>query len=149
MKGGSSPAPSSAPASSVQPRPHCTNILDPAGQVLHPAFLDLFSTLEFQAKPFPRLPLPYPRLPLPYPPTSLPDTMALVAPPTSVWRDPNLMANPSNGITSMGINALGLHPGLHSSGGLSPTTPQVAALPQGLDLTDQVDRRALTARPLL
>ena len=53
--------------------------------------------------------------------------MALVAPPTSVWRDPNLMANPTNGITSMGMSALGLHPGLHSSGGLSPTTPQVDA----------------------
>ena len=49
--------------------------------------------------------------------------MALVAPPTSVWRDPNLMANPT--LASMGMTALGLHPGLHSSGGLSPTTPQV------------------------
>ena len=51
--------------------------------------------------------------------------MALVAPPTSVWRDPNLMASPANGISSMGMSALGLHPGLHSGGGLSPTTPQV------------------------
>ena len=109
-----------------------------------------FLTIKFlfQAKPFPRLPLPYSRLPLPYPPTSLPDTMALVAPPTSVWRDPNLMANPTNGITSMGMSALGLHPGLHSSGGLSPTTPQVdATLKIVVELTYLFCRALMGQRP--
>eukprot|EP00092_Neocalanus_flemingeri_P008555 GFUD01009217.1.p1 GENE.GFUD01009217.1~~GFUD01009217.1.p1 ORF type:complete len:431 (-),score=38.18 GFUD01009217.1:1259-2551(-) len=51
----------------------------------------------------------------------MPD-MALVAPPTSVWRDPNLMASPSNGITSMSMSSLPLHHALN--GGLSPNTPQ-------------------------
>ena len=67
-----------------------------------------------QAKPFPRHPL----LPFPAP---MPD-MALVAPPTSVWRDPNLMASPAPGITSMTISSLPLHHALN--GGISPTTPQ-------------------------
>ena len=47
----------------------------------------------------------------------MPD-MALVAPPTSVWRDPNLMASPSSGISSMSMSSLPLHHAL--GGGLSP-----------------------------
>ena len=49
----------------------------------------------------------------------MPD-MALVAPPTSVWRDPNLMASPASGITSMSMSSLPLHHALNG-GGLSPT----------------------------
>ena len=52
---------------------------------------------------------------------SMPD-MALVAPPTSVWRDPNLMASSGSvpGITSMSMSSLPLHHALSVGGGLSP-----------------------------
>ena len=64
--------------------------------------------------------LPHPRHPslsaLP-PPSQMPD-MALVAPPTSVWRDPSLLASAPS-ITSMSMSSLPLHHALNG-GGLSP-----------------------------
>ena len=60
----------------------------------------------------------------------MPD-MALVAPPTSVWRDPNLMASPSSGISSMTMSSLPLHHAL-SGGGLSPGGGDGASSPLGV-----------------
>ena len=54
------------------------------------------------------------------PPAPLMPDMALVAPPTSVWRDPSLLASASPSISSMSMSSLPLHHALNG-GGLSPS----------------------------
>ena len=54
----------------------------------------------------------------PHPRSTLMPDMALVAPPTSVWRDPSLLASAPS-ITSMSMSSLPLHHALN--GGLSPS----------------------------
>ena len=58
----------------------------------------------------------------------MPD-MALVAPPTSVWRDPSLLAAAAPSITSMSMSSLPLHHALNG-GGLSPS--EAGAVSPGL-----------------
>ena len=71
---------------------------------------------------------PLPRL-LPPAPVSLMPDMALVAPPTSVWRDPSLLASASPSISSMSMSSLPLHHALNG-GGLSPS--EAGAVSPGL-----------------
>ena len=77
----------------------------------------------------------------------MPD-MALVAPPTSVWRDPNLMASPSSGISSMSMSSLPLHHALNGgalSGGLSPgasSPPLATTTSTPLPASDSVSQQS-------
>ena len=72
----------------------------------------------------------------------MPD-MALVAPPTSVWRDPALMASPSSGISSMSMSSLPLHHALNG-GGLSPgaSSPPLASTATPLPPSDSVSQQS-------
>ena len=72
----------------------------------------------------------------------MPD-MALVAPPTSVWRDPNLMASPSSGISSISMSSLPLHHALNG-GALSPgaSSPPLVNTSTPLPPSDSVSQQS-------
>ena len=95
--------------------------------------VNITATAQLAANP------PPPRLPFFSP---MPD-MALVAPPTSVWRDPNLMASPSSGISSISMSSLPLHHALNG-GALSPgaSSPPLVNTSTPLPPSDTVSQQS-------
>ena len=73
----------------------------------------------------------------------MPD-MALVAPPTSVWRDPNLLASPSSGISSISMSSLPLHHALNGGASLSPgaSSPPLVNTSTPLPPSDTVSQQS-------